>query len=428
MNKWHAFTGRATSALTGYAAPARANVVTEWSALAVQCINRAGPTALLDIALVHAAMHDSIQAIEGDYAPYVATPPANGTESSSSAAAAAAYTVLSHNDSAKNICPDSFQPSLDAAFAPYFAGQDPGLGVGYAAAARLLSEWRPAPVITFNGSTDIGQWRPTPPANLPMQFVYLATTTPFTLNRPSQFRPAPPPPMQSQVYTREYNEVKDIGSIASHASAPACPGVDSTDKARFWSGNFVAQWNQVARDLAVTQQLSLGDSARLLALVNLAMADALIAVWDSKLFYHFWRPITAIQLGNSDPNARTAGDPNWLPFIQSTSHFPLTPPSQNPAYPDYVSGANGLTGAATAMLQFFFGTDAMSFAVNKATAAAVMICTNPRTYTRFSDAAQEVVDARILLGIHFRSADEEARRLGTRVAHWTFMKTLRPQH
>ena len=93
-----------------------------------------------------------------------------------------------------------------------------------------------------------------------------------------------------------------------------------------------------------------------------------------------------------------------------------------------MSGANGLTGAATAMLQFFFGTDSMSFAVSRAVPASVMVCTNPRMYTHFSDAAQEVVDARILLGIHFRSADEEARRLGTRVAHWTFMKTLRPQH
>jgi len=127
--------------------------------------------------------------------------------------------------------------------------------------------------------------------------------------------------------------------------------------------------------------------------------------------------------GDSDPNPNTVGDPTWTPFIQS-SHFPAG--SQTPAYPDYVSGANGLTGSVVSMLQLFFRTDWLPFEINKATAASVAICTNPRTYRRLSDAAQEVVDARILLGIHFRSADVEARRLGARVASWTFANKLRP--
>jgi len=118
-------------------------------------------------------------------------------------------------------------------------------------------------------------------------------------------------------------------------------------------------------------------------------------------------------------------DPAWTPFIQS-SHFPAG--SQNPPYPDYVSGANGLTGAFTATLQLFFGTDLVPFEVYKAVPASVAICTNPRVYRRISDAAEEVVEARIYLGIHFRAADVEARRLGARVAWWTFAKALRPIH
>jgi hypothetical protein len=421
MRNRQAFTGLAALTMTGWCATASGNVVTDWNALALQCIPRTGPSGPLDIALVQAAVHDAVQAIEHQYEPYRAAPAASGTESSEAAAAAAAYRVLSDN----RVCPDSAQPNLDAAFAPYLAGNDPGLAIGYAAGDVLLGEWRPAPMMDFQGSTEIGQWRPTPPANAPMAFVYVATTTPFTLNRPSQFRPGPPPPMKSQTYAREYDEVKELGEISSHPATAACPAPTDTDKARFWSGNFAAQWNQVGRDLASTKQLSIGDTARLLALMNLAAADAGIAVWDSKIHYNFWRPITAIREGDSDPNARTVADPGWTPFIQS-GHFAAG--SQTPPYPDYVSGANGLTGAYVATLQLFFRTDWISFAVNKATPAAVPICTNPRAFSRFSDAAQEVVDARILLGIHFRSADEEARRLGSRVAFWAFMKTLRPKH
>ena len=148
-------------------------------------------------------------------------------------------------------------------------------------------------------------------------------------------------------------------------------------------------------------------------------------MWDSKRFFNYWRPITAIREGNNDGNPFTVGDPNWTPFIQS-AHFPAG--SQTPPYPDYVSGANGLTGAFTRILQLYFRTDHLRFEVNKGTAPSVVICENPRTYERISDAAQEVVDARILLGIHFRTADEEARQLGRRIAFWAFTNYLRPLH
>jgi hypothetical protein len=251
----------------------------------------------------------------------------------------------------------------------------------------------------YFGVAEIGQWRST----APMAFLFLAVSEPFTLNRISQFRPPPPPPMTSTVYAREYAEVKAKGVASAHPNA-------QTDLARFWTGNYVAQWNESLRQIAGTKLLDTGDAARMFALANLAAADAAMAVWESKYFYNFWRPSTAIQDGDNDPNRRTAGDVAWAPFLA------------NPVYPDYVSGANGLTGAFTGMLEKLFG-DEVSFSVKNPNP---MVVQKERFFTSPSQAAAEVVEARILLGIHFRSADEEARRLGNRVAHWAFRKFLRP--
>jgi hypothetical protein len=410
------------------AASAQANVVAEWNALAVQCISlgagglapsRPGPPGLLDLAIVHAAMHDAIQAIERKYEPYLATPAATGHESVPAAGAAAAHRVLS-----QRVCPD-YVVSLDAAFKPYLDGGNPGLKVGFAAGDTLIAEYRvpsPAPVTP---GTAPGEWRPTPPGNLPFGFLFLATTRPFTFDDPSEFRMQPPPPLGSRAYLRDYNEVKRFGAVESHPAVGACPAASRTDMARFWSGNFISQWNEAVRLIAVDQQLTIGKAARLMALANLAAADAAITVWDSKYTFNFWRPIAAIREGHLDGNDATVGDPAWTPFI-SSAHFPAG--SQTPPYPDYTSGANGLTGAIVTTLQLFFRTNELNFEVYKATPAAVPVCTNPRLYQRLSDAAEEVVDARVLLGIHFRFADEVARRQGTRVARWVFERFLRPVH
>ena len=206
-------------------------------------------------------------------------------------------------------------------------------------------------------------------------------------------------------YARDYAEVKEKGAASAH------PNQDS-DVAWFWSVNYVVQWNETLRQIAGARLLTVGDSARLFALSNLAAADAAMAIWDSKDFYNFWRPITAIQEGSDDGNPLTDGDAGWTPL------FPT------PAYPDYVSGATGLTGAFTGILRLFFGTDAMEFTV-KTTSPNVPASGRERAYTSFSQAMQEVVDARVLLGIHFRSADEEGRRLGERVAEWAIQNFLR---
>jgi hypothetical protein len=430
-----AVAGLACVVAAGWALPASANAVTEWNAIALGCIARGGAANALDVALAQAAVHDAIQAIEQRYEPYKSSPAATGNESKAVAAAAAAYRVLSDN----RICPppatgtDTVQATLDTAFAPYRYSTDAAARIiGEAPADAMLAEWRNGTTtitVPYVGNTAIGQWRPTPPGNLAMNPVFVATKEPFVISSVAQFRPGPPPALTSAEYLKDYNEVKAIGGMTSHPPLGACPAPAATDMARFWGGNIPAQLNQVMRDVAVDRQLGLGDTARLLALGNLAAADAGIVVWDSKVHYNVWRPITAIQTDDGVP--ATQRDATWRPFIDSvldpavpTGHFPAG--SQTPPYPDYVSGANGVAGAFTTIMQLFFKTDHIPIAIYKGSAPTVAICTNPRLYTRISAVAEEVVEARILLGIHSRFADTVARTVGTRIAEEVFTSALRP--
>src|SRR5258705_12328061 len=184
-----------------------------------------------------------------------------------------------------------------------------------------------------------------------------------------------------------------------------------TDLALFWAANYVVVWNAVVRNLAAAHVDNIADSSRLFALVNLAMGDAIVTAWDSKNAYVFWRPLTAIRLGESDTNPDTEGNPMWQPLINT------------PNYPDHSSGANNVSAAATRSLALFFDTNEMTFTVKTTNLSAMQ---QTRTYSRFADAAQEVVDARIYEGIHFRFADEEARKQGRHVAQWVFGHFLTP--
>ena len=402
-----------------FAPAAHADVVTDWNAVTVLYVStggpgtpqvppvgRGGPPGLLDIALVHLAMHDAIQAIERKFEPYHYSPRGKfGNPAAAAAAAAHRVLVLLYPGQ---------QGPLDTFYNNYLASHglagDPGIEVGEAAGAALhANHYRPTLAVDpFIGGPEIGEWRPVPPtgATTPMGFQFLAVTEPFALKRQSQFRPPSPPPLKSHQYAREYDEVKKRGNAAAHPNS-------ETDLGRFWSGNFFAQWNEALRQIADARITDIGDSARLFALANVAAADAAITVWDSKIHYNFWRPYTAIREGDNDGNPRTAGDVTWLPLLAT------------PNYPDYSSGANGVTGAFTTLARLFFRTDEVSFSVKNTSS---LVIDQEREFTRFSQAAEEVVDARIILGIHFRSADEAARVQGSRVAHWTFRKILRPRH
>ena len=395
------------------AAPANADVVVDWNAIAVQATitgGRPSPTLGLDIATVQAAVYDAVQAIEKRYEPYYVEIK-GATGSPVAAAAKAAHDVLVNRFPAQ-------AAFLDMTYVNYLASHglaldDPGVAVGAKAAAGIIalracdsSFPSPAPP-PFIGGTAPGEWRPTLPAFAPMIAPWMGNVTPFALTRPSQFLAEPPPALSSREYTRDYNEVKARGALNNSSRTP-----EQTDIAHFWGGNTRVLWDQVLRDIASAHVDNIADSARLFALVDLAMTDAQITAWNSKSYYNFWRPITAIQEGNNDGNPRTVGDTGWLPLIAT------------PAYPDYTSGANNQSAAATRALALFFGRDRMTFSATTTNTGPTIQDT--RTYHRFSDAAREVVNARIYEGIHFRFADEAARRQGRQVADLVFRNYLQP--
>jgi hypothetical protein len=428
MTRLTGLTSLIVCGLLGWAGPAGADAVTDWNAITVQAVvaaARPGPTGILDIALVQAAVHDAVQSIDGRFEPYHATIP-GASGSPAAAVAAAAHDVL------VGLFPAQ-KTSLDMTYGDYLASHgligDPGLAVGQAVAAGMLPLQRSAPnplPPPFTGGTNPGDWRPTdsflvgagPNAGLPgppfgppppfaaMATPWLAAVTPFTLNRPDQFRSEPPPPLTSGRYARDYDEVKALGARLSSART-----AEQTDLGYFYADNFLVLFQRTLRAIADQHVHDIGDSARLFALVGLAGADATITAWDSKYHFNFWRPLTAIREGDNDGNSRTIGDPTWEPLINT------------PNYPDHTSGANNGSGSFTRILSLFFGTDEFTFDVSSTYPRAIQ---KNRQYQRFSDMAQDVVNVRIYEGIHFRTADEVARKQGTDVAKWVFNHFLRP--
>lgn len=406
-----------TLACLTVAGTASANAVTDWNAIAMEKITagRAGPFGTTDMALVQIAVHDSVQAIERRFEPYHAE--VKGARGSRSAAVAAAVRTMLVNMYSPEIATD-----VERLYNEYLANKglhgDPGLAVGERVALNILPLRRQPPnplPPPFIGEVATGKWRPTeslqgnppaPPPFSPMLTPWLGDVDPFTLTSSGRFRAEPAPALTGLQYTKDYKEVKELGSLNSTKRTEA-----QTDVAYFHSENFFTQWNRALRSIAIRYDLNTGDTARLFALANMSMADSLITVWDSKVHHNVWRPITAIRQGDSDGNPHTVGDVEWQPLINT------------PNYPDYTSGANGVVGAMTRTMQNFFGTDWVTFEVSS---MAPQVKQKTRVYRRFSDASDEVVDARIYLGIHFRFADTASQSQGRRVADWAFDHFLLP--
>ena len=399
---------------------ATADVITDWNIRAGQTIAagaRRGPSGVLDFPMVHLAMHDAVQAYEGRFESYCVSIP-NPPGSPVAAAATAAHDVLVALFPGQAGTLGTAYATLTAQYIQQglMVSGDPGVSVGQQVGACILGRLAADNLArnkadSFVGGTGIGEWRPTVPPGpsgpVPMTADFIATFAPFAMKSPSQFRVAnPPPKLSSGAYVKAYDEV-----MAKGAAANSTRTQEETDIARFFADAPPAYWNRLLRDLAADHALNLGDSARMFAFVNMAMADAVIAAWDSKIAWNFWRPVTAIRQGSDDFNPRTLGDPNWSPYFGT------------PNYPDYPSGAANLAGAATTMLENLFGTDELQFSLFSATASP---SPSERSYTRLSDAARDVVDARIYMGIHYRFADTAAQRQGRHVANWAFGHFLRP--
>lgn len=414
MNMIRQLAGATVLAALAWSGPAAADAVTDWNDIANNAVaaGRLGPISSQDLAIVQLAVHDAVQSFEKRFEPYY-TQVRGAKGSKSAAVAAAAHGVLV-----------AFYPAqaatLDATYQTWLANNgltgNLGIAVGEAVAARAATLRRldpnplPAP---YTGINAIGQWRSTenflgapPPPPAPMHAPWMGSLNPHGLTGPARFRVPPPPELTSAKYTEDYNEVKAKGALTGSTRT-----AEQTDIAYFWTDNFGVQWNRAVRSIIEARVPNMGNRARLLALVNLAIADSVISAWDSKLHYNFWRPLNAIREGEFDGNPGTVGDPAWQPLVN------------NPPYPDYPSGANNVTGATTKTLELFFGRDDVSFKVTSNAPAAVK---KERSFASFSSAAQQVVSARVFLGIHFRFADTAARDQGRAVANYVFDHYLQP--
>jgi hypothetical protein len=365
-------------------------------------------------AIVHAAIFDAVNGIEGHYRPIHVESKAPNNASARAAAIQAAYASL------VKIYPPQAAALLakrDAAIAALSAGKhgesskaiSRGVEWGQRVADEIW-EWRsgdgflPNPPPPFRGANVVGVWRPTPPANADGAGPNFASMTPWALTRASQFRPGPPPALSSPEYLADYNEVKEWGGTAASMRS-----ADDDVMTYFWTGNTVVFWNRVTSALVADEDRSLLNSARRLALLNVAMADAGIACWDAKYRYVFWRPITAITTDDLVP--ATTSDPSWVPWLVTPNH------------PEYLSGHSTLSGAAVRVLTTFFGDDVRFQGVTEALYQGAPI--DPRTFDSFSEALAEIHNARIQGGIHFRTACRIGSEVGTLIADYVLRNSMR---
>lgn len=362
------------------------------------------------MAIVHVAVHDAVNAITGKYERYHSSgsaAPAGG--SPEAAAIAAAHRALVGLFGESDLLASAYTTSLGT---HSIAPGDPGLAFGKSVAEGILAlrqndgaSVAAYPYLPPNAGA-IGVW--TPISSAPAAQALLpgwGNVTPWVLRSGSQFRPDAPPALDSERYARDYDEILQIGALNSPTRTTEQTGI-----ALFWRASPTALWNPILRTAVADRDLDLSATARVMGLFYLAAADASVACWDAKYVYNFWRPQPAIARGDEDGNAATSGDPAWRPLLP-------TPP-----HPEYASGHSSNSGAMAFVLELMFD-DAPGFVI-EATST-----TNPgfvRHWSTFSEGVQEVIDARVYSGIHFRTADEAGARLGRQVARFVVTHALRP--
>jgi hypothetical protein len=372
----------------------RADVVTDWNSAALAAIKvdrTPPPKAARALAILHVAIYDAVNGITQTHEPYFVTGKPAGVASVEVAASAAAHRVLTA------LFPAG-QTQFDELYTTILAGNPDGpsqrVGIAWGeSVAEALLELRSGDhsdaVVPYAPTPGAGFWAPTPPAFAPALLPQWPGVTPFAMTSGEQFRPLPPPGLESNRWATEYNQVKEIGSATSGTRT-----LEQTAIARFWADGAgtvtpPGHWNVIARDVAGQQGTTVEENARLFALLNLAEADAAIVSWDCKYRFEFWRPITAIRNGDLDPPVETEKDANWTPLL-------VTPP-----FPEYTSGHSTFSGAAATVLAAFFGGDDMAFSTESEDLPGVV-----RSFASFSAAAQEAGISRIYGGIHFLSANE----------------------
>lgn len=417
------------------AAPAAADEVTDWSQLAVASTPLLGgpPQQARAAAMVHIAIHDALNAIDPRYAPYAVVPPASASAAPDAAIAQAAHDVLhalidplpaSPTKAARLAAIDSRLAQV-LGLPPYSAAETQGIAAGANAADAILAlragDGSATPTLPYTLAPAPGVHQPTAPNFPAPAFNGWARMLPFAMRHPAQFRMEPGElfDLAGAAYARDFNEVKQVGSLAARTAAP-----DSvqTDVARFWPAGG-ADWNTTAVAIAAGRNLDRWQHARLFALLNIAQVDGTVAVFDTKYAYNFWRPVTAIRWTGSDGNPATTPDAGWLPLFSTPSPGLTTPP-----YPDYPCGLPNQSGAAVEVLRNFFGTDALPFSRTVALPpiAGLPGKTVTRSYATLRQAAAESASARVYAGIHFRSGCVQGVRQGENVGRFVIRHYLRP--
>lgn len=363
------------------------------------------------LAIVQGAVYDAVIMIEGGYQPYLeGLPEADENASVAAAVATAAHDAIVGVQITPPLTPEIVsrvdgllaESLADATATDGASAVAAGVAAGEAAAAAMLAtrenDGRYVPTEVVAG-TDPGDWRPTPPANVPDPFAWMGNVKPFMVESASQFRSKGPRPVHSVAYARDYNEVKKLGGPTEGSARTA----KQEAVAQFFTVNPVEMYNRAFRTFAEERGLSTVDQARLFAMLNLTGADSLITCFNDKLHYSFWRPITAIHNGSADGNWWTVGDPNWTSMVPS------------PPYSEHSSGYNCVTAGFMHAATDFFGNGWVNFELVKVVPGAADVT---RTYRRFTDVIYDTIDARVFQGIHFRTSDVQGARVGKQVAHW----------
>lgn len=393
-----------TAAAGGTGQPVvRTDVVLRWNEVMLQAVKAdrtPPPMASRNMAIVHAAIYDAVNALDRTHEAFrVNALPEAGASAQAAAAVAAHRTLVS-------LYPRQvarFDAALDDTLAavPDGPGKVRGMRLGKQVAEAILG-WRRTDgarrVVRYTPGTRTGDWRPTPPGFRPGLMPQWIWLRPFCIARASDFRAEAPPPITSAAYTASFKEVKAVGGLFSPARTP-----EQTLIARFWddgTGTVTppGHWNRIAAEVARRRGNRLADNARMFALLNLALADAAIVAWDCKFKYSYWRPITGIHNADLDGNPDTDRDPAWTPLL-------TTPP-----FPSYTSGHSTFSGAAAAMLACFYGTDAVRFSSTSETTPGVV-----RHFASFSSAAAEAGKSRIYGGIHWEFDNQQGLAAGRAV-------------
>ena len=376
------------------------SAIIRWNIIALQTTRAAAFNPLREtraLAIVSSAVFDAVNSITGRYERYFIRVPAQPTDSVEAAVHAAAHDALVALYPEARATLDS---EYDAALAALADGPAKvgGVECGRAVAAALLA-WRSLDHaddrVEYQPGTAPGAWAPTPPASAPALEPGWGKVTPFFLKAGSQYRPGPPPSLTSPAYVADFTEIASLGSQTSPERNAA-----QTETARFWMATAPQLWNQAVQQLAAAHRLRATATAFVFLVFNAAGADAMIVAWDSKYTYNQWRPVTAIRAQLTDPA--------WTPLIP-------TPP-----FPDYIAGHTTYAGAAEAVLSHLFGERPRAFSMTSATANGAI-----HTYSSFRYVADEVVNARVWGGVHWRTSCNSGRTTGKQVGGYAFRQAPR---